>query len=54
MAQEGWIQGKWGTTETNRQARLYTLTVAGRKQLAEEQKNWQRLTAGVDRVLAFA
>ena len=29
MAQEGWIQGKWGTTETNRQARLYTLTAAG-------------------------
>ena len=29
MAQQGWIQGKWGTTETNRQARLYTLTAAG-------------------------
>ena len=54
MAQEGWIQGKWGTTETNRQARLYTLTAAGRRQLAEEQKSWERLTEGVDRVLAFA
>jgi len=54
MAQEGWLKGKWGTTETNREARFYTLTAAGRKQLAEEQKSWERLTEGVDRVLAFA
>ena len=53
MAQEGWIQGKWGMTETNREARLYTLTAAGRKQLAAEQKSWERLTEGVGRVLAF-
>src|SRR4026208_1444105 len=54
MAQEGWIKGSWGTSETNRQARFYDLTAEGRKQLAEEQQSWERLTEGVGRVLSFA
>ena len=53
MEQEGWIKGGWGTSESNRQARFYGLTAAGRKQLAAEQESWQRLTEGVGRVLAF-
>jgi PadR family transcriptional regulator PadR len=53
MAQEGWIKGSWGTTETNRQARFYGLTAAGRKQLADEEESWGRLTEGVGRVLSF-
>jgi PadR family transcriptional regulator PadR len=54
MEQAGWIRGRWGTTEKNRQARFYAITAAGRRQLAEEQESWARLTDGVGRVLRFA
>jgi len=54
MEQDGWVKAEWGTTEKNRQARFYTLTAAGRKQLALEQESWGRLTDGVNRVLRFA
>jgi transcriptional regulator len=54
MAQDGWIKGSWGTSDTNRQARFYALTAAGRKQLADEQASWERLTEGVGRVLTYA
>lgn len=54
MEQAGWIRGRWGTTEKNRQARFYTITAAGRRQLAQEQESWERLTDGVSRVLRFA
>jgi PadR family transcriptional regulator, regulatory protein PadR len=54
MTQEGWIKGRWGASESGRQARFYALTPAGRKQLAAEQENWARLTEGVNRVLRFA
>jgi transcriptional regulator len=51
MEQEGWIKAAWGTTEKNRQARFYTLTAAGRRQLEREQQSWARLTDGVRLVL---
>ena len=54
MEQDGWVKGKWGTTDNNRQARFYTITAAGRKQLAAEEQSWARLTEGVARVLRFA
>jgi transcriptional regulator len=54
MEQEGWVKAEWGTTEKNREARFYTLTPAGRRQLAQEQDNWNRLTDGVSRVLRLA
>lgn len=54
MEQEGWMRAEWGTTEKNRQARFYTLTARGRKQLAEEEESWARLTEGVRRVLRYA
>jgi PadR family transcriptional regulator, regulatory protein PadR len=54
MTQEGWIKGRWGATESGREARFYAITAAGRKQLAAEQENWARLTEGVNRVLRFA
>jgi PadR family transcriptional regulator PadR len=53
MEQEGWIRAEWGTSENNRRARYYRLTAAGRKQLVKEEKNWQRLTYAVGRVLQF-
>jgi len=54
MAQDGWIKAEWGTSENNRRARYYSLTALGRKQLAEEEKNWARLTAAVAQILQFA
>jgi PadR family transcriptional regulator PadR len=53
MEQDGWISAEWGTTENNRRARYYRLTATGRKELAEEEKNWTRLTQGVASVLEF-
>ena len=54
MEQEGWLRSTWGTTEKNREARFYSITAKGRKQLAEEQATWDRLTEGVSRVLRYA
>jgi PadR family transcriptional regulator, regulatory protein PadR len=54
MAQDGWIKSEWGASENNRRARFYSLTPAGRKQLAEEEKSWARLTQAVANVLQHA
>ncbi|HLK65427.1 MAG TPA: PadR family transcriptional regulator [Bryobacteraceae bacterium] len=54
MEQEGWIKAEWGITEKNREARFYSLTAQGRKQLNQEEASWERLTEGVARVLRFA
>ena len=54
MEQDGWLRSEWGTTEKNRQARFYSITTAGEKQLAQEQESWGRLTEGVGRVLRYA
>jgi transcriptional regulator len=54
MEQEGWIRAEWGKTEKNRDARFYTLTARGKKQLAQEQESWRRLTEGVARVIGYA
>jgi transcriptional regulator len=54
MEQEGWVSAEWRVTENGRRARYYRLTAAGRKQLAEEEKNWARLTEAVAQVLQFA
>ena len=53
MEQDGCISAEWGTTENNRRARYYQLTAKGRKQLADEEKNWARLTLAVAQVLQF-
>jgi PadR family transcriptional regulator PadR len=54
MAQDGWIKAEWRASENNRRARFYSLTPAGRKQLAEEEKSWARLTQAVASVLQHA
>jgi PadR family transcriptional regulator, regulatory protein PadR len=51
MEQEGWITGNWGASEKNRQAKFYSLTTAGRKQLAKETGDWQRMAATIERFL---
>ena len=54
MSQAGWLRSEWGTTEKNREARFYSLTPKGRKQLAREEATWAKLTQGVTRVLRHA
>jgi PadR family transcriptional regulator len=54
MEQEGCVRADWGMTEKNREARFYSLTPKGRKQLSDEQQSWSRLTEGVDRVMRYA
>jgi PadR family transcriptional regulator PadR len=45
MEQMGWVSTKWGESENNRRAKFYTITSAGRKQLASEAANWERMAA---------
>ena|ERR1044071_2132390 len=54
IEQRGWIKSEWRISETKRRARYYSLTPAGRRQLLEEEQNWERLTAAVAKVLQFA
>ena len=51
LEQRGWISSKWGTSENNRRARFYSLTKAGRKQLAREAEDWHRIVSVMGRVL---
>jgi transcriptional regulator len=52
LEERGWIQGQWGELESGRRAKSYSLTMAGRKQLAEEKRNWQRVNTAINQVLA--
>ena len=52
LQQRGWISSKWGASENNRRARFYSLTRAGRKQIATEKESWERTAALMARVLA--
>src|ERR1700752_2678199 len=49
---QGWGKAEWGMTETNRRARFYTLTAAGRKQLESELSQFEQMIAAIGRVLA--
>ncbi|MGC2636660.1 MAG: PadR family transcriptional regulator [Acidobacteriaceae bacterium] len=53
MEQQGWIAAAWGVSENNRRARFYRLTAAGRRQLAAERENWQKIHGAVALVLAW-
>ena len=52
LEQQGWLRAKSGQTDTGREAKFYALTPAGRRQLSEEKRNWRRVTAAVNQVLA--
>jgi transcriptional regulator len=52
LEQRGWIKGEWGTSETNRRARFYSLSRIGRKQIERETQNWERIAATMERFLA--
>ena len=47
----GWAKAEWGVSEANRRARYYTLTPAGRKQLAEERGEFERMVRAIQHVL---
>jgi transcriptional regulator len=51
IEQKSWIEGEWGPSENNRRARYYRLTRSGRAQLAEEKRNWYRLTSAMNWML---
>lgn len=54
LLQNGWISSDWGVSENNRKAKFYSITRAGRKQLASETENWERISGVIGRVLQLA
>ena len=54
MEEAGWIKAKWLTTENKRRARVYDITVAGRKQLDREESRWRAVTSAVGQILQRA
>src|SRR6185503_15690817 len=53
LTREGWIRSFWLDTESGRRARYYALTKSGEQQVAIETEQWNRLSAGVGRIIAF-
>ncbi len=54
LEQQGWIKARWDESETGRQAKFYSLTAAGRKQLESETANWNRLSQAINIVVQEA
>jgi len=54
LEKRGWLRAEWAATETGREARFYTLTRLGRRQLEEQRANWDRLSAAISGVLRTA
>jgi transcriptional regulator len=54
LEQMGWISSKWGTSESGRRVRIYTLTRDGRRQLHKEEVQWQRAASIVERFLKIS
>jgi transcriptional regulator len=51
LEQKGWIKSAWGTSDNNRRARFYSITAAGRRQLATQANSWARTVSMVNRLL---
>jgi PadR family transcriptional regulator PadR len=54
LLQKGWIHSAWGVSDNNRKAKFYSITRSGRKQLAAEAANWQRISSVMGRLLEQA
>jgi transcriptional regulator len=54
MEQSGWINSEWALTETNRRAKYYKLTAAGRKQMQDAEEGFEQLVKGVRAMLRYA
>ena len=53
LVQKGWIDAEWGTSENNRKAKFYSISRTGRKQLATETRNWERVAGIIGRLLVL-
>ena len=51
LERQGWIESEWGVSDNNRKAKFYKLTPAGRKQLAEETSNWEKLSRAINLIV---
>jgi transcriptional regulator len=51
LVQKGWIRAEWGTSDNNRSAKYYSITVRGRKQLAAEAEDWMRISGVIGKLL---
>ena len=51
LEKRGWLSAKWEMSDTNRRAKYYRLTAAGRKQLLAEHSKWERLAGAIARVM---
>jgi len=54
LVQKDWIKAEWGTSENNRRAKFYSISRTGRKQLAAETENWERISGVIGRLLQLA
>ena len=54
LEKRGWVKAEWAASDTGRDARFYTLTRLGRKQLDEQRENWDRLSAAITGILRTA
>ena len=54
LVQKGWIDAEWGASENNRKAKFYSISKAGRKQLAAETQNWERVSGTIGRLLQLS
>jgi len=54
LERQGWITAQWGMSETNRRARFYKLTAAGKRRLEQERADWDRLSAAISLVMRTA
>jgi PadR family transcriptional regulator PadR len=54
LQHQRWITASWGASENNRKAKFYAITKAGRRQLAKEAENWQRIAGVIARLLRTA
>jgi len=53
LQQRKWIASEWGTSENSRKAKYYSIKKIGRKQLAREAKNWERIVGMIGRLLSL-
>jgi PadR family transcriptional regulator, regulatory protein PadR len=51
LEDKGWVNAKWGVSDSNRRARFYTLTAKGRRQLTDKTAQWRRIAGAMARIL---
>ena len=51
LERQGWVRSEWGQSENKQRAKYYSLTAAGRKQLAAERERWKQMSAAIDQLM---